>query len=212
MGYQAGFHRGNLKINRIGSCYNPDPNSATPLEFKYNMDFTPFYETWGQGLDILHNPNAKNPIPLDYFRHSNQLYLKKGIIANMTPEYHPFMSKTLIGIQDDDEFVRLINQEEEIHSILQSEFEEFNPPRGPMHNSVFFEKEWYINRNNTIIGTITYDSQDNDWGYAILGPDQNGSFRFIDGETGLESMLEVRSMLVDSMIKITKTGQTIFPQ
>ena len=38
MGYQAGYHRGNIVMIRTGTAYDPDPNSASAREFVYDLD------------------------------------------------------------------------------------------------------------------------------------------------------------------------------
>ena len=38
IGYQEGYHRGNIRIYRQGTCHDPDPNVNKPLLFAYDLD------------------------------------------------------------------------------------------------------------------------------------------------------------------------------
>ena len=63
MGYQAGYHRGNILMTRQGTCYHDDPNTVSPIVFNYDLDNPTISETWEQGLVVMHNPNALFPMP-----------------------------------------------------------------------------------------------------------------------------------------------------
>ena len=52
-------------------------------------------ETWAEGLNFFHNPNAKNPLNPDIFSTIAQHFLRKdGNIESWMPEFHPYASIT----------------------------------------------------------------------------------------------------------------------
>lgn len=96
MGYQAGYAREGIKMIRGGNCYRHDPNAARPDRFAYDLDNPPRIETWGEGLTVFHNPCAKHPLPLMYFKDACQGYIEDGTYYAEVPEFHPFNSITNI--------------------------------------------------------------------------------------------------------------------
>jgi hypothetical protein len=42
------------------------------------------------------------------------------------------------------------------------------------------EREWYVDQDDNVLGVLTWDKQDHDWGYVILGRDERALFRAID--------------------------------
>src|SRR4030042_5017272 len=57
MGVQAGFRKENVRMIRSGTCYRHDLNASKPDLFQYEVDENST-ETWGEGLNLYHNPNA----------------------------------------------------------------------------------------------------------------------------------------------------------
>ncbi len=56
---------------RTCSVYNPDENASKPLLYKYIVS-EENSEPWSEGVTVFHNPNAKNPLPLNYFKNATQ--------------------------------------------------------------------------------------------------------------------------------------------
>lgn len=105
MGYLAGYHRGNVKMVRTGTSYNPDPNSGTPLSFSYDLDDPPWEEEWGQGLVLIHNPTARHPLPKGYFPAAVDEYLLNGKVVGDVPRTHVYGSLTgIVGAMADGIF------------------------------------------------------------------------------------------------------------
>ena len=98
MGYQEGYNTDNVKIIRIGTYFNHDPNAAKPLSFFHNLDKILKQrngkETWGEGLVVFHNPNAKHPIPIGFFPNACHSYIENGVFFADAPVFHPFVSIT----------------------------------------------------------------------------------------------------------------------
>lgn len=52
-------------------------------------------ETWGQGITIFHNPNAKNAIPPGFFTTTAVYEQKDGALVRTVHDYHPLISFTI---------------------------------------------------------------------------------------------------------------------
>ncbi len=200
MGYQAGLHRGNLKITRIGTCYNPDPNAVDPFVFRYNLDNPPLLETWGQGLMVFYNPNAINPLPKEFFKEAARSYIDNGQLASDMPPFYPYSSMTeaalLKGFGIDS-----TNKQPPIFSLLRSEFDSKVPRRQPTVDFLYIEKEWYRSEAGNLVGVVNYDLSDKDWSYVMLAPDQQGVFRAIDLGTNYPRQSDAKEKLLSVMRK-----------
>ncbi len=64
------------------------------------------------------------------------------------------------------------------------------------------EKEWFANKNRTIIGAIALDSIDEDWAYVILEKDKEGIFHWIDGDVSLKTREIAREQILKKMEEI----------
>lgn len=94
MGRQAGFKHPDVRMFRMGSCYDQDENASLPKMFQYEVDESSG-ETWAEGLSMFHNPNAINPVPEHLFPAVAHHYFENGQIRSMLPEFHPFSSVTM---------------------------------------------------------------------------------------------------------------------
>jgi hypothetical protein len=97
MGWVLGTARpDNVKMVRIGTCYDHSPNSPTPLVFQYGLDDPDApIETWSQGLEIFHNPHATAPLPLTLL--SIAYHYHDGVmLRSYLPDFHPYGSRTVI--------------------------------------------------------------------------------------------------------------------
>jgi len=211
MGYQAGYHRGNLRIVRRGFYFNPDPNSTTPRELHYELRDPPFEETWGQGLVVLHNPNAIHPIPKEYFVDAAQIYQENGQLPALTPGNHPYSSHTFIIVDPGVEYTPLRDSAGAVGTILRSEFDKLGPWRSPLAEVTTRETVWYANKPNTLIGAVFEDLTDHDYNWVMLGRDEYDTFRFIDVGSCYATQEESQRALMTAMTATTETGQTTFP-
>jgi len=95
MAIQSGFGVKNIKTYRCGMAYNKDPNASKPIVFHYEV-IENSTETWAEGLNLFHNPNAKMPVDPDIFPTIAHHFLRKdGNIESWMPEFHPYASITL---------------------------------------------------------------------------------------------------------------------
>ncbi len=154
MGYQAGYHRGNILMFRRGQCFNSDDlNSVVPKEFGYDLDFPPCEETWGQGLVVFHNPNAERQLPRYFFKNAVTHYVEGGKLTTDVPDVRllPFASVTVISCLDDGDLDPVTGPRPGLRSIRLDEFEALGPPRPSRTLPVSQEKEWFASEGPTDI-------------------------------------------------------------
>ncbi|TNF09577.1 MAG: glycosaminoglycan attachment protein [Gammaproteobacteria bacterium] len=94
LGRQAGFGSPNVRMFRIGTCYDHDPNASVPRIFKYEVTENS-QETWGEGISMFHNPNAIHPVPIELFPSIAHHRFENDQIVSILPEFHPFASQTM---------------------------------------------------------------------------------------------------------------------
>jgi len=104
------------------------------------------------------------------------------------------------------------NHQSQIRLISRSEFDEFEPAGFEGAEWVAKEVEWYVDQAENILGIVTFDYADEDWGYVILGRDERGQFRGIDTEISVTTRAEAHQLLLDKMTDIHDSGDTVFPQ
>jgi len=208
MGYQQGFHRGNIRIYRYGTWYDSNPNSATPLMKAYDMEESPFYESWGQGLVVLHNPHALHPLSHDYFPDAAQVYIDHNVLAADLPPYHPYSTMTEVMFQVD---IPIDFPEKNIAAILKSEYDKLSIDKKSTVDLLFQEKQWFSDRNKIVVGTVLMDRSDEDWCYIIFGIKSDGKYRTLEiGERFFSSRSEATGALIDTMDKICSSGKKVF--
>ena len=95
IGVQAGFKVGGYKVFRAGAKYKHDPNSSVPDMFLYEVDEN-CQETWAEGVNLFHNPNANIKIDKRLFPSIAHHELKENKIHSLTPDFHPFFHITTI--------------------------------------------------------------------------------------------------------------------
>lgn len=95
MGRLAGFGVPNLKLIRHGVCHDHDPNASLPRPFVVEIEPGKCTETWGEGLSLFHNPNARIPVPEEIFPSIAHHKFIDGQIRSILPEFHPYTSMTL---------------------------------------------------------------------------------------------------------------------
>jgi hypothetical protein len=77
-GYQHGYETDEIEIFRFGKSYTMDNDAKDPTHFAYRLSEPQVVETWGQGLCVMHDPNAINPLPKDFFVDAVQCYQEHG--------------------------------------------------------------------------------------------------------------------------------------
>ncbi len=183
MGFLAGHHRGDLTIIRTGARWNEDPNAAAPLPFKYDIRARPTMETWGEGLDVFHNPNALVALPRKFFRHAaDSILTPERQIISLVPEFHPYMSQSWCLHDASFPLVHEIDGVT-VEALTAHEFNELKPvtDEEAMFLETFAEEaEWLGDRDRTYIASVLRHFADNDWNFVVLTRDPLGVFRPIE--------------------------------
>ncbi|MDD5544081.1 MAG: hypothetical protein PHX83_12990 [Acidobacteriia bacterium] len=96
MGHLAGFGSKAVRMLKAGTAYDPDPNAALPREYLQDVNSEGYRETWSEGLNIFHNPNARYPLDNSFFPQCMNHRLINNQVVHNIPEFHPFTAETFI--------------------------------------------------------------------------------------------------------------------
>lgn len=94
MGVRAGFGTDNVVLIHTGTAVDLDPDASEPLEF---VQFVTegYSETWIEGMDVYHNPNALYPLNPDLLAGAaHHQLMPNGQVRTTTPAWRPFGSRT----------------------------------------------------------------------------------------------------------------------
>jgi hypothetical protein len=215
MGFQHGIGNDTIVMNRSGYCYNPHPDAMDPTFFSYSMDCPPLVESWGQGLVVLHNPNARIPLPRDFFIDAVQGYIDGGLMRTDLCGWHPMASTTMIA--DLGEAKQAIMKLPfmappiAIGAITKTEFQHVS---GIDHNEnpIILEHGWYSDDTDSFLGVLISDKVDGDWGYVVMARDILGEFRAIETDVSMATRHEARERLQIEMAKLLSRPKRIFAQ
>lgn len=98
MGQLGGFGSARVVMVREGTVLDHDPDAAEPVRFRRNVSDPGYSETWVEGLDVFHNPQAVVPLDPEMLPGAAHLYLERdGRIRAVAPLWHPLGSRTLIS-------------------------------------------------------------------------------------------------------------------
>jgi len=101
MGLMAGFGSEKVTLIRKGFIYDFDHNASDPKPFEVKVNSDTYHETWIEGMDVYHNPNALNPLdPSMLPGAAHHRILENGAMDSQIPEWHPLSSHTIITIQN----------------------------------------------------------------------------------------------------------------
>lgn len=99
MGVLAGFGSKRVHMVREGTVANPDPNSEVPQVFVHDVNSPDYRETWIEGMDVFHNPNALHPLDLRMLPGAAHHRLdEEGQLVSLLPRWQPFGSVTRIWL------------------------------------------------------------------------------------------------------------------
>ncbi len=99
-----------------------------------------------------------------------------------------------------------------IKRLTKAQFDSFNPARGPAIAAIATEKSWFSDDAGNVIGAVLLDHSDQDWNYVILGRDERGTFRWIEGDSSFKTQAEAEQKLNAAMSKLAESGEKTFPQ
>jgi hypothetical protein len=102
MGRLAGFGSPRVKMMRMGTCYDHDPNATKPKPFSCEVEPGQYRETWAEGLSMFHNPLAQHPVDPDMFPSIAHHFFEGDVFRSFIPPFHPYGSRTIILTPRDD--------------------------------------------------------------------------------------------------------------
>lgn len=104
MGLLAGFGSRRLRLVREGTAVNREPNATEPLTFRHFVNAPGYSETWVEGLDFWHNPQAAYPIdPRVLPGAAHHMPEPNGDVQQIVPDWHPLGSITLHWLDRSDQ-------------------------------------------------------------------------------------------------------------
>jgi hypothetical protein len=101
MGVVAGFGSKRVRMTRRGTAANLDPNASAPQIFEHDVYAPGYAESWIEGMDVYHNPDAVlalEPVALPGAAH-HRLHAD-GQIETLAPKWHPLGSHTFISVDE----------------------------------------------------------------------------------------------------------------
>ena len=214
MGYQHGVGCDVISMTRIGYCFNPRPDVMDPTFFMYNLDGPPLVESWGQGLVVLHNPNAQKPLPKDFFVDALECRFEEGVLRSYPSHWHPLSSQTLTVYLGEEKLKEFMDAFRPIQcgvaAISQEQFREFCD--GYAAPVSLEENGWLMDETCSFAGLVLRDRAENDWGYAVLGRDAHFCFRAITNTRGFDTRYNARIELQNKIAELLSHPQRIFPR
>jgi hypothetical protein len=97
-------------------------------------------------------------------------------------------------------------------AISKARFEALTFSKSPAVEFFIEEREWYVDQDDNVLGVLTWDKQDFDWGYVILGRDERALFRAIDQDVSRPNADAARKELHLKLSHYSITGEKVFPQ
>ena len=89
-----------------------------------------------------------------------------------------------------------------IHRISREEFDSMNIEK----MGFFPEKSWFRSSDIDIAGTVIKDPIDKDWSYVIVAKEEDGFYRYVNGEVSLPSQEDAESKIYSSMLELNQKG------
>tara|TARA_R110002050_G_scaffold9504_1_gene32916 strand:+ start:55702 stop:56457 length:756 start_codon:yes stop_codon:yes gene_type:complete len=89
-----------------------------------------------------------------------------------------------------------------IHRISREEFDSLNLER----MGFFPEKSWFKSDEIDIAGTVIRDPIDKDWSYVIVAKEEDGIYRYINGEVSLPTQDEAEAKIYSYMQSLNEKG------
>jgi hypothetical protein len=191
MGYQAGLHRGNVIVIREGAAWDQNVNAAEPIQFAYRLDEGPGLEPWGSGVEIFHNPNALHQLPDEFFADAVQTRLLDGQPVSWLPRFSPFASFTRRLYFNLDSLKSIEESPDGFGTILKREFDTRKFVQRPDFDALDVavdEVAWFGERHNRVAGVVYRWHGGERYEAVVLGPDNDGVWRFVDSLSGMTSL------------------------
>jgi hypothetical protein len=88
--------------------------------------------------------------------------------------------------------------ESTLKPITSGEFHQFCP-HYPTQPWLIGEHEWWRSEAGHLLGVVTFDKFDRDWGCVVLGKDEHGQFRAINVQVSFSDIADARHYLMRCM-------------
>ncbi|TPV95543.1 MAG: hypothetical protein B7733_09460 [Myxococcales bacterium FL481] len=216
MGYQTGLGCEGIKMQRFGWRYNAEPQAMDPSFFAYDMACPPFVETWGEGLDVLHNPVAEIPLPPDFFVDATQVHERDGKIYSEGCSWKETISSKTVSAYFGDalgharEILAPFPFDIEVGAVSRAEFDEISGRQGSPLG--IREEGWFADKTRSFLGVLVPDLSDSTWGWVVLARDSLGRFRCIKSGADLAERGIACEHVQQAIIGLLNQPQRIFPQ
>jgi len=94
IGRVAGFGSTAVRMVKGGFAYS-DPQAALPRRYVQDVD-KDYTETWSEGVNVFHNPNARFALDKYFLPECMHHRLKGDRVMHTIPDFHPFTAETFI--------------------------------------------------------------------------------------------------------------------
>lgn len=102
MGALAGFGSKRVRMIRRGFVADLDPNASKPKLFVAEVGSPEYHESWIEGMDVYHNPNALHPLAPEMFPGAAHHFIEKdGQSRCFVPDWQPLNSTTHIFVPEE---------------------------------------------------------------------------------------------------------------
>ena len=98
IGFKAGFGSRRVRMIRSGDRYNP--NGTKSSRSRVSVESKKYRESWTDGLEVYHNPNAAEPLNPDTFPFAFHHFLDGDEMVGTGPEGGWFGSETKVPLAD----------------------------------------------------------------------------------------------------------------
>lgn len=101
MGVVANFGSKRVRLIRQGFVTDLDPNAAMPKPFVSDVSSPDYRESWIEGMDVYHNPNALHPLHPEMLPGAGHHFIEHdGQLRSLIPDWQPLSSMTHILIPE----------------------------------------------------------------------------------------------------------------
>lgn len=215
MGMLHGYAADDTLMYREGHWMTPDPSAIDSTPFLYSQNSPGHVETWGEGLVVMHNPNALHPIPTDYFPDSFNITCDdNGKLSYFLQEHYPLFSNNNVlyvgeGLKKIQKLIPPVPNFQ-IRPISKKAFDTIRRQSIPSGAMPFEEIGHYIDSTESFLGVICLDKIDQLYCPMLLARDKNFIFRPIESDTEFKTRDHARAQLMEWFFKKLHHPQRIF--
>lgn len=101
IGTIAGFGSKRVRMIRQGFAASLDPNDSALKPFVIEVNSPDHHESWIEGMDVYHNPNALYPLVTEMLPGAAHHFIEgDGQLRSFVPDWHPLNSTTQIFLSE----------------------------------------------------------------------------------------------------------------